>query len=82
MESDIFVRIAIDEMKEHGTGENSRIDDPDERKACLRCNLGILPARANREIGNVSFDRRAEDSASDYKTLVHRHDCRFLGNML
>jgi hypothetical protein len=60
-----------------------RIDDPEnkERRA-LRCNLGILPASADREIGNVGFDRRAEDSASDHKTLIHRHDCRFLGNML
>jgi hypothetical protein len=57
MECDVFVRIAVDKVKEHDAGKNFRIDDPEnKRKACLRCNLHILPASADREIGNVSFD--------------------------
>lgn len=50
--------------------------------ACLRCYLRILPASSDREVGNIGFNWRAEDSTSDHKTLIHRHDCRFLGNML
>ena len=33
-------------------------DNPESKEnACLRCNLRILPASADSEIGNVSFDR-------------------------
>lgn len=50
MESDVFVWIAIDEVKEHGTGENSRIDDPEnrERRAYVAIWAFSQPARTAR----------------------------------
>ena len=45
MESDIFVRIAIDEVKEHGTGENSRIDDPENKKGVLTLQSAHSPSQ-------------------------------------
>ena len=50
MESDVFVRIAIDEVKEHGTGENSRIKDPEskEKRAYVAICAFSQPARTAR----------------------------------
>ena len=50
MESNVFVRIAIDEVKEHGPGKNSRIDDPEDKE--MRAHVAICafsqPARTAR----------------------------------
>jgi len=50
MKSNVFVRIAIDEVKEHGTGESSRIDDPEdeERRAYVAICAFSQPARTAR----------------------------------
>jgi hypothetical protein len=50
MESDVFIGIAIDEVKEHGTGEDSRIDDPEnkERRAYVAICAFSQPARTAR----------------------------------
>ena len=50
MESDVLVRIAIDEVKEHGTGENSLIDDPMNkgRRAYVAICAFSQPARTAR----------------------------------
>ena len=50
MEGDIFVRIAIDEVKEHGTEENYCIDDPEnkERRAYVAICAFSQPARTAR----------------------------------
>ena len=50
MEGDIFVRIAVDDVKEHGTGENFRIDDLENegRRAYVAICAFSQPARTAR----------------------------------